>query len=54
MGIFLVGDFLGGTCPVGIIRVAICRVGAFLVPKEVEIPLPRIPRFLQIEFVGKL
>ena len=27
-----VGIFLGGNCPVGIIRAAIFRVGAFLVP----------------------
>ena len=32
VGIFFGGSFPGGNCPVGIIRVAICRVGVFMLP----------------------
>ena len=34
MGIFLGGNFSGGICPVGIIRVAILEMKIFLVPNK--------------------
>ena len=42
MGIFFGGSFAGGHCPLGIIRVAIFRVGAFMLPDLLNtIPLTR-------------